>query len=299
MDFCKPILLYFFRAKSGNTNFGDEVSHFIVKKSLGRIILQARTNNRFKFIYENHFHLSSLLIQRKFRKYNRLFAVGSILGPKVENNDVIWGSGFISNDEILRPDVNQLTVLAVRGQKTLNKLKEQIIPPHDNIALGDPGLLISKYVQACEPSKEKIVIVPHYSHKEVFDELSIISKTAFKVVNPRDDYRSIAKIISGANLVLSSSLHGIIFAHAYAIPAIRLIFEEEQLKGGNFKFEDYMSVFEDSVNLPSHHINKYDLELNIDSILNSYSPAAPSKEKVKSIQDNLINALKNNYLILG
>lgn len=297
MDFFKPILLYFFRAKSGNTNFGDEVSYFIVKKSLGRVILQARTSKRLIFIYDNHFHLSSLFIQKDFRKHNRLFAVGSILGPKVKNNDVIWGSGFISNDEILNTEVNQLNVLAVRGKKTLRKLKELNIPTHDNIALGDPGLLISKFVQACEPSKEMIVIVPHYIHKDIFDELSIISKTAFQVVNARDDYIPIAKIISGASLVLSSSLHGIIFAHAYGIPAIRLIFEEKQLKGGSYKFEDYMSIFEESVKLPLYRVNTNDLELNIDSILKSYSPAAPSKEKVNSIQDNLINVLKNHYSI--
>ncbi len=289
------MFLFSFRAKSGHLNFGDEVSYFIVKKILDRIILQARTNNRLRFILENHFHLSSLLIQKDFRKQNRLFAVGSILGPKVNNNDVIWGSGFISGEETLASEVKQLNVLAVRGKKTLNKLMELKIPFQENVAFGDPGLLISRFITANRMKNEKIVIVPHYAHKGIFDKLLIKTNSSIEVVNARDDYKKIAKVISGASLVLSSSLHGIIFAHAYSVPAIRIKLSGKPLKGGEFKFEDYMSVFDEDVSLPTLLIEETDPEIDINKILSVMHPTAPSEKVISQIQDALITSLRGYF----
>lgn len=43
-------------------------------------------------------------------------------------------------------------------------------------------------------------------------------------------------------MILSSSLHGIIFSHAYGIPAYHIEFHD-LLDNGNFKFNDYYSSF--------------------------------------------------------
>lgn len=293
--YTNPILLYFFRAKSGKKNFGDESSFFIVRRLLDNYVLKVISNHRLKFMFQNRFHLSAILVQPVFRKKTKLFAIGSILGPKVNNRDVIWGSGFIAQNEMLNAETKELIVLAVRGKYSLRKLKDiKTIKPHE-VALGDPGILISQFVSAKKKCDPKIVVIPHYMHQKRWEELNVISKSQYDVVNVREDVEKVAERISAASVVISSSLHGIVFAHSYSIPAIRMAFDGEPLKGGDFKFDDYMSIFESDVCLPTFFIGSDQKDLNIDKILLKHFPISPVPKRVTEIQDRLITVLRKHY----
>lgn len=294
-SYLNPVLLYYYRAKSELKNFGDEVSYFIVDNVLNKTVLKALTNQRFKFIKHNNFHPAAFFVQPTFRRKERLFAIGSILGPKVNNSDIIWGSGFISDKEQLNPNTINVKLLALRGKKTFQKLTETNITVPNHITFGDPGLLISKFIERVKFTENRIVIIPHYIHKDYLERVVIKSTRQLIIIDARDDFKKIANDISGANLVISSSLHGIVFAHSFSVPAIRMVINDENLKGGDFKFEDYMSVYDNDVILPKVLLSNNKHDIDLDELIKNFTPIAPSQRKIVELQDSLIETLKTHY----
>lgn len=58
-------------------------------------------------------------------------------------------------------------------------------------------------------------------------------------INPQDDVDFVVGQISACERILSSSLHGLIVAHSFNIPWVRLRFSDHELGGGDFKFRDF------------------------------------------------------------
>ena len=58
-----------------------------------------------------------------------------------------------------------------------------------------------------------------------------------------NDIEALARDILSCEIVLSSSLHGIVFSHSYGIPAYHIQFQDF-FNNGNFKFADYYSAFD-------------------------------------------------------
>ena len=83
---------------------------------------------------------------------------GSILGfnKYLSNNTKIWGIGFHFNKDFTLLN-NEHLFYAVRGKLTLNKLNF-----NSNIALGDPGLLLSKFFKPDTKKQYDICIISHY-----------------------------------------------------------------------------------------------------------------------------------------
>jgi len=99
---------------------------------------------------------------------------------------------------------------------------------------GDPALLIPyffpEFKKKINPNYEYIII-PHYS------EIQLFPKSEFpNVVYPTDPWNVVIRKILASKFVISSSLHGIVVAEAYGIPARYLrITETEPL----YKYLDY------------------------------------------------------------
>ena len=79
--------------------------------------------------------------------------------------------------------------------------------------------------------------------------------------------------------VISSSLHGIIFCHAYSIP-VASIKVTDRIQGGNFKYIDYYHSINYTKFKGSHQINKNTDFLDL--IKNEWQP---TKEKIQYFQD--------------
>jgi pyruvyltransferase len=162
----------------------------------------------------------------------KLLAIGSIFYFACDN-DVIWGSG-INGKRLNKMDYQfaNLDIRAVRGPLTRQFLMEQfnIVCPE---IYGDPALLFPYFFpefkkKTC-PSRDYIII-PHYS------ELKLFSNDDEHIVNSTDPWNEVLEQILDSRFVISSSLHGIVVAEAYGIPARLLrITENEPL----FKFQDY------------------------------------------------------------
>ena len=86
----------------------------------------------------------------------------------------------------------------------------------------------------------KLILVLLYLYKKLYDKFH----TKYKVINmATNDLESLFEEICKSELVISSSLHGIIFAHSFGVPAIHI--EETDIGSkDNFKFKDYYSVLD-------------------------------------------------------
>lgn len=191
---------------------------------------------------------------------NKLIAIGST-ARFIKPGDVVWGTGIMFKNDVLEKDA---TYLAVRGPLTGKKAGCTIY--------GDPGLLCSKLFPFQVIKRNPVGVVPHYIDQDFnhppFPKIDVRNNNPLQVI----------KQIVQCESIISSSLHGIIIAHSYGIPA-GWWKPSDRLSGDDSKFEDYaLSVDID--------LNPSDNYMNVEMTL-------PAKEKVEEIQRNLIDAISS------
>jgi pyruvyltransferase len=166
-------------------------------------------------------------------KEKKLLASGSILSFAA-NDDVVWGAAI--NGKLLQKKdykFDRLDIRAVRGPLTRAFLKKHFQLDSPQI-YGDPALLVPwffpEFKKAEKPALDYLII-PHFSEEHLFPK-----EQWDNVVFSTDSWDVVLSNIVNSRFVISSSLHGIIIAEAYGIPARLLrITETEPM----FKYQDY------------------------------------------------------------
>lgn len=160
----------------------------------------------------------------------RLFSVGSVM-HFTEPGDVVWGTGI--NGKVAEPvGSTHLDVRAVRGPLTRATLIRLGISVPE--IFGDPAILWSQfwprehYVSDERGQTWDVSVVPN------FHDLHSI-KTHHNVISPLGNPHEIVSRISRSSFVVASSLHGIVLAESFGIPARLIVPGTESL----FKYEDY------------------------------------------------------------
>lgn len=224
-------------------------------------------------------HLYNCKCERKEQGSFDLCLCGStIQSTKIHNAKYIVGCGIqrISN---IPPPLDQSKYLAVRGKITKRILQDNYnIKLNDNIVFCDPGLLLSYiYPVQAQNKRYKIGIIPHY-----IDEDNIRKKygESYHVISMKtDDIERLANDINSCEIIISSSLHGIIFSHSYGIPAYHTQFTDLQ-HNGNWKFLDYYT----SLDLNYKKFMYDDFEINFDEIYNYHklydNISNPTKDRI-------------------
>ncbi|MEE0859028.1 MAG: polysaccharide pyruvyl transferase family protein [Acutalibacteraceae bacterium] len=165
----------------------------------------------------------------KSKKTIHLYAIGSIITGGYQNA-TIWGSGLIRGNETKNGLFwwrlfRHLDIRCVRGPLTRElMIKNGYDCPE---IYGDPAILLPMIYEPKEikQDKEYIVIPNHslnYNYPNTVNTLTC-------------DYKGFIDSIVSSKLVISSSLHGIILAESYGIPAIFLC--EKSLN--DFKYKDW------------------------------------------------------------
>ncbi|MGI6103467.1 MAG: polysaccharide pyruvyl transferase family protein [Patescibacteria group bacterium] len=148
----------------------------------------------------------------------RCLTVGSLITPDgLRTGDHIWGSGMLK-----RADISQtleLTFHAVRGPISRELLRDQgwEVPE----VYGDPALLMPFILKAAptKHTQRTIGIVPHLTvPTESVAALSHV-RADIRVIDVTVGVENFIRELVQCDVVLSSSLHGIIAAEAYGIPA--------------------------------------------------------------------------------
>ncbi|MBR2614376.1 MAG: polysaccharide pyruvyl transferase family protein [Clostridia bacterium] len=242
--------LHWWFLKGGN--IGDNLSPFIVNKMLDR---------------------KEIDLDKKISKTKHLFAIGSIISFGYQDS-TIWGSGLIrgkSKSWSIWKCFRKLDIRAIRGPETRNALLNLGYDCPE--VYGDPAILLPFFIPASEVEKKyDYVIIKHYADKR---EIKIPEGKTYLELDVRtDNFAEFVKILLQGRKVVSSSLHGIILAETYGIPAIML-----NCSGlDHFKFKDWYG----STNRCS-----FPIATSIEDALDMTAPELPN---LKLMQENLINA---------
>lgn len=169
---------------------------------------------------------------------------------------IVLGSGIISRRDYACPEADYRFV---RGPYT----RQQVLSFGGTCPeiYGDPAMLMPLIVDP-EPKLYDVGIIPHYTHYEQIKER--YPKNLVIKLRTNDCVATIKQITQCRHIV-SSSLHGIILAHAYGIPVAWAEFDPG-LKGDGIKFLDhYASVgiidpVKSSVKHPVFTTGKVDLD---------------------------------------
>ncbi|MDD7441216.1 MAG: polysaccharide pyruvyl transferase family protein [Sutterellaceae bacterium] len=234
-----PIPLYYCK---GLENFGDELSTYIVEKISKRPIVYAAATDNGKFV-----------------------AVGSILSYDVLHSDsLIWGTGTISKSacnflpkifpltrsfptfirRLKNTNEKTATVLAVRGPLTRRALLNEGIQCPE--IYGDPAIVLPRLYRPNPMKTGKTGLILHYSQESLITKemLSGIEKKQIKLISiHRNGIKQIEAFIDevcSCEKIFSTSLHGLIIAQAYGIPAQWIELNGIPIhRNATHKFNDY------------------------------------------------------------
>lgn len=157
----------------------------------------------------------------KAKKTCALATIGSIVDLG-RFDATIWGSGLQSFEAIAhtaRAHYKKLDIRAVRGPFT----RQALLACGYNCpeVYGDPGILMPLiYSPQSVCKQDKIVLINHYS---IADYPTNLPENIEALDIKTADYKNFINKLCSAKKVISSSLHGIILAETYGIPAVFLL----------------------------------------------------------------------------
>jgi len=195
-------------------NFGDSaINAYLVKKITGKKPQLISISNRIDYM-------------------TNYIVSGSILA-NADENSIVWGAGFLSFGDKLRTRPKQIS--AVRGSLTRRMLLQQGIDCPE--IYGDPTLLMPRFYKPKVEKTGKIGLIPHYAEILM---MGGFSKWKYKKIDICSGVENVVSEVCSCKKILSSSLHGLIVAHAYGIPCERIRLSN-LIKGDGFKFMDFES----------------------------------------------------------
>lgn len=244
------MLLYHYKE-----NFGDNLAPYIVSKILpSEYLYWAKPFGLKRFLGDAlRFVAYAVVGSRKTSdllsyELNKkiLISVGSIIEEATENT-VVWGAGVSARNSFIS---RKADIRAVRGYRTIERMRNLGINA-DNASIGDPAILLPDLYNPAVGEKKKLGIIPHNcDFEEINTRLSDLTASGDVVVISlrNNDVESVIRQIVSCDTIVSTSLHGIIVAHAYSIPALWI--ENCPLIGDGSKFFDYFSSLDLKEYLP-------------------------------------------------
>lgn len=176
-----------------------------------------------------------------------IFAAGSILRHLRHPGRVtVWGSGIINRDDSFAAPRR---TLAVRGPLTRARVLALGYPCP--AVFGDPAILLPLFLQpAADRVRRPFGIAPHFVDRARLGAMALPAGMVIDVTQPVEE---VVAGITACDCIFASSLHGLIVAHAYGIPAV-WIRSGTPIMGDDTKFHDYyasVGLQVDPLELPS------------------------------------------------
>lgn len=195
------------RFRRPTQNFGDLLAPLIVSRMLERAGIPGSTQPR-----------------------TRLLTVGSILHLAAPG-DVVWGTGRNGRIGSGEHTLDDLDIRAVRGPCTREWLLD--LGVDCPAVFGDPAMLLPMLrldlVALSGQRRHGVTFVSH------IDDPSISVPRGIRVLSPRDEVETILRAVVGSELVVATSMHPVIVAEAFGVPARSIVNRSEP----EFKFADH------------------------------------------------------------
>ncbi len=257
---------YWSNSRETKSNFGDALNSYLIPKVINKNIV----------------HSSKVFFEGYIDKY---YFLGSILPNVDSENCIICGAGFKEHVNLTKKPKK---ILAVRGPLSRQVYLDNNIECPE--IYFDPAILLSRYFKVDHISKYDVGIIPHYIDKEKLKNVNIINEgLTYTIIDIEDSIENVINQITKCKYIFSSSLHGIITANSYDIPAcwIKL---SDKVVGGGFKFHDYY------LSLELNNIQPYIIESSIDLSYGIKHSINPDKSKQIIIAEKTLSQiyLKNN-----
>jgi pyruvyltransferase len=211
----EPLRAFWCRFPS-RPNFGDALTPWLIRRIAGRGPAFARPHD----------------------PRPKYFVAGSILeyaGPAC----IVWGAGILSRDDPVSPAA---LLLAVRGPLSRGRARAcgAVCPE----IYGDPALLLPRLYapQALarkRTGREQVGLVAHFSD---FPGIAWPQHPSLRIIDIQSGIEAVIDAIAACDRIVSTSLHGLIVAYAYGIPAVWGKFRDLP-NGDDVKFHDfYLSI---------------------------------------------------------
>lgn len=274
---------------AGIKNFGDELSPYLINKITGYNVSIASSGE------------------------GGLYAIGSLLTyESLRSNCVVWGTGTLHHDDLRRighifplkrtipriikrltsPETIKAEFRAVRGPLTREAiLKEGGRCPE---IYGDPAIITPKFYFPKINTNYKAGLILHYSQQNAVPR-DFLDGCGLRLISvERTGKEQIEKFIDevcSCEKIFSTSLHGVIIAQTYGIPA-----QWVQIKGtpihrdAHHKFTDYFL----GVNLPVQ--KPIAVELKKENLINLSNTDLKSAYISEHIIDRLLNIFPTELL---
>lgn len=183
-----------------------------------------------------------VVVPETFDRGQSVAMVGSILPWAMDRNTIVWGSGCLdSSDKVWNSIEIPKRVCAVRGPLTRQVLLNHGVECPE--VYGDPVMLFPRYyLPNVSKKRYSIGVVYHVgSVRQANDWISKNSAYDIICISPINfkDWREFIDKIAMCEMIVSSSLHGIIIANAYGVPNLWVSFSSDEHPDNNFKFRDY------------------------------------------------------------
>lgn len=199
-------------------NWGDAVAPYLVKALAGKTAANYR---------------DTLNLARK----PVFTTIGSMLGTTRAPDVIVWGTGFVSASSHMR--VTPSEVCAVRGPLTRAKLIEDGINCPE--LFGDPALLFAQIYKPSVERSHQLGLIPHWRERELPEVVRLAQQDDVLFIDICAGIETVADNINRCDMIASSSLHGLVAADGYGIPATWVTFSDRPY-GDGFKFRDYLQA---------------------------------------------------------
>ena len=222
-----------------NQNFGDELAPYLVEKIPKRGVVWGSGRGS-------------------------ISAIGSILNyEEIRNGGVIWGSGVMTRRALkCLPYVFPLSrtipalfhrlkdnkkvncdVRLLRGKLSRNLLQAEGVKCPE--IFGDPAIVVRRFFMPPIQPRYAFGLVCHRSHEGMFGSKQIERLGGRLIAIHRTSYSDLESFIAEVcqcHKIFSSSLHGLIIAHVYGVPAQWVQLKNKKIhRDQEFKFYDYFS----------------------------------------------------------
>jgi hypothetical protein len=235
-------------------NYGDLLGKYLVEKISGKKVIWSKPS---KFSIKDLF--SPIYV-----------TIGSIL-TNVNHKCIVWGSGIVSKAY----PVKKAKFLAVRGPQTRKHLIDQgfVVPE----IYGDPALLLPKHYNPKVEKQYNIGIVPHYRDFNRVKDFYKNDSNILLIDLMTNDVEDTTNAFLKCERIVSSSLHGVIIAHAYGIPAVWQKFSDDVF-GDDIKYQDYF----ESVEIPSYNADVVQKKMTNKELMALFNirPTLPEKSVI-------------------